>query len=131
MSRALVVAYALALILVVIGAELLAAALAGAAVLRVSGTTPLYDNDGTCAAPVLTARAAGDSCWMHFAWSGNSRAGEDSVHAAGGQLVGMSVPGLPPGFYTVRAWASDPGGAGCDTLVMVRVRAQPWRPRIF
>ena len=34
---------------------------------------------------------------------------------------------VPPGVYTVRGWASGPGGVGCDTVIVVTVTAPPWR----
>lgn len=111
------------------GAALCAAALmlfsgpALSATLRLTATAPVYDDDGTCAEPVLLSVPAGTQRVMHFAWSGPS-AGEDSVVVAAGERVSFSRQ-VPAGVYSVRAWASDVGGVGCDTTIVVDVRARP------
>ncbi|MBI5710013.1 MAG: hypothetical protein HZC42_06880 [Candidatus Eisenbacteria bacterium] len=99
-----------------------------AATLRMRASAPQYDNDGSCAVPLLLSRAAQDSCWIHFAWSGPA-AGEDSARGAPGQLVSL-VRTVPAGLYQLRGWASDAGGIGCDTTIAVTVRAAPWKPRL-
>lgn len=97
-----------------------------AATLKVRAVAPDLDNGGSCTAPVLIPRS--DSCWVHFQWISPSRIGEDSVRAAAGQPVALTV-NVPPGIYTIRSWASDVGGAGCDTSATVRT-LQPWKPKV-
>ncbi len=107
---------------------LLVALTSCSATLRVKATAPTNDNDGSCAAPVLYAVPAGTARVMHFAWTGPA-SGEDSVATTAGTLVTYSR-GVPPGTYTVRTWASDAGGAGCDTTATVVVKAPPARPTL-
>ena len=95
------------------------------ATLRLRATAPTADNDGSCGAPALFAAPAGAPRVVHFQWSGPA-AGEDSVSTTAGTLVSI-VRTVPPGTYTVRGWASDAGGAGCDTTLTVTVKAAPWR----
>jgi len=98
------------------------------ATLRVKATAPTNDNDGTCAGPVLVAMPAGTPRVMHFAWAGPV-SGEDSISTTAGTLVTFSR-GVPPGIYTVRTWASDAGGVGCDTTATFVVKAPPARPTL-
>ncbi len=95
--------------------------------LRVKATAPTQDNDGTCSAPVLYPAGAVPRM-MHFAYSGPV-AGEDSIATTAGTTVTFTRT-VPPGTYTVRAWASDAGGPGCDTTTVVVVKAPPARPTL-
>jgi len=100
-----------------------------AATLRAQATAPAFDNDSpSCASPVLVARAAQDTVWMHFQWTGPA-AGEDSIRAVSGQLV-VFQRNTPAGVYNLRAWATDAGGIGCDTTITIRAKAAPWRPKL-
>lgn len=107
---------------------LLAALTSCGATLRVKATAPTNDNDGSCAAPVLYAAPAAAPRVLHFAWTGPV-SGEDSVTTTAGTLV-TYTRGVPPGTYTVRAWASDAGGPGCDTTTVVVVKAPPAKPTL-
>lgn len=113
MKRALVVCWLLAALVT-----------SCAATLRVNGTAPAQDNDGTCSAPSLIPRS-GDLV-VHFLWTGPS-AGHDSITVASGSAFQYLRPGLPEGVYTVRVWASDPGGPGCDTTVTRAISSPPWK----
>lgn len=95
------------------------------ATLRLSATAPTQDNDGTCTVPALSNSPAGAQRALHFSWSGPV-SGEDSVATTAGSPVTYTRT-VPPGVYTVRGWASGPGGVGCDTVIVVTVTAPPWR----
>lgn len=97
---------------------------ASGATLRVSVTAPAQDNDGTCAAPVLVAQP-GALRVIHFRWVGPA-AGEDSTVAVAGATASL-VRAVTPGAYSVYAWASDAGGAGCMDSIRVTVKAPPHR----
>ena len=90
------------------------------AMLNLRCTAPV--NDGTCATRVLLPTPV-HPMYVHFAWSGLS-SGEDSVATTSGSVVNFSRQ-VPAGIYTVRAWASDLGGASCDTIITVVVKAPP------
>lgn len=111
---------------------LVALALAGlsscAAKLTVSGTGPLSMNAGTCLGPALALAPAGSTVMMHFAWTGPA-AGEDSLLAIVGQRVTLTRT-VPAGTYTVRGWASNAYGAGCDTTITRTVGDPPATPAI-
>jgi len=106
---------------------LVALALAGlsscAAKLTVSGTGPLMMNAGACLSPILSSAPVGSTVMMHFAWTGPS-SGEDSLVAIVGQRVTLTRT-VPAGTYTVRGWASNPYGAGCDTTITRTVGDPP------
>ena len=109
---------------------LLALVIAGAlgscsSTLRITATAPTSDNDGPCGAPVLLAAAPLAPRMLHFRWSGPVM-GEDSLAATAGNGVTLTRT-VPPGLYAITAWASDSGGAGCDTTIMRRLKAPPWR----
>ena len=98
-----------------------------AATLRVRATAPLEVNDGTCEAPVLYPAAAGAPLVLHLRWSGPA-SGEDSLTTQAGLTWDFSRGNLPPGAYTVTAWASNLGGAGCDTTITKEVVVRPGVP---
>lgn len=102
-----------------------------AATLRIRCTAPAQDNGAlSCTAiPILIPVGA---VWrvVHFAWSGPA-AGEDSVTTTGGLTVNYARSGLPAGTYTVRAWASDSGGVGCDTTITRTLKGPPHRVAIL
>lgn len=100
---------------------------AAAATLTVRGTAPVNDNLGTCSAPQLGTRSG--ATVMHFEWSGAVN-GEDSVSTAAGVQVTFSRNGIPAGTYNIRGWASDGGGAGCDTTIVRRFGGPPWKPTL-
>lgn len=114
--------------LTVFGLLMLIALSSCSATLRVKATAPTNDNDGTCAAPVLYGTPVGTPRVVHFAWTGPA-AGEDSITTTAGALVTYSRT-VPPGMYTVRVWASDAGGVGCDTTTTTVVKAPPARPTL-
>ena len=93
--------------------------------LRLTATAPAFDNDGLCSSPVLLAVGPLAPRMMHFRWNGPV-VGEDSLAATAGNAV-VFTRTVPPGLYTIVAWASDSGGAGCDTTITRRLKAAPWR----
>lgn len=96
------------------------------AALRLSGTAPALDNDGSCTAPALSASPVGLTRTVHFSWSGPV-SGEDSVRTTAGSPFAYTAIVLP-GVYTVRCWASSPNALpGCDTTLVKAVTAPPWR----
>jgi hypothetical protein len=97
------------------------------ATLRLSGTAPTQDNDGSCAARVLLPNVS-PSVWIHAAWTG-PQAGGDSVFVAIGAPFSI-VRQVPAGTYTVRLWASDVAGASCDTTVTRILKGPPDRPQV-
>lgn len=99
------------------------------ATLRLSATAPAQDNDGTCSTPALSSSPAGAARVVHFSWSGPA-AGEDSILTTAGTPVTYSAT-VPPGVYTIRGWATGPGGVGCDTTIVRTVTAPPWRVRFL
>jgi hypothetical protein len=99
------------------------APVAQGATLRMSATAPAFDNDGTCTTRVLYPARAGATRVVHFAWTGPV-AGQDSVAVAVGVLATLNVT-VPLGTYSVRAWASDSAGPGCDTTVTRTLTAPP------
>lgn len=98
-----------------------------AATLSVRGTSPTHDNAGTCTTPTLAARPPGAVVTVHVSASGPVTF-EDSLTVAGGATFTFTRA-VPAGVYAVRAWASDAGGAGCDTSVTLTVKDPPWRVR--
>lgn len=106
----------------------LARILAGSlfALLVVRGTAPPNDNSGSCTAPILAPRIG--TTVMHFAWSGPV-AGEDSVSTSAGTLITFTR-NVPAGTYLIRAWASDGGGAGCDTSIVRHFGGPPWKTKL-
>lgn len=101
---------------------------ASAATLTIRGTAPAFDNPGTCTTPTLIAASPGAVVTVHVSVSGPV-AYLDSVAVAAGSLFALSRQ-VPAGTYSVRAWASDSGGAGCDTTITVRVKNPPWKVRL-
>jgi hypothetical protein len=93
--------------------------------LRLQATAPAQLNGGTCALPQLSSSPAWPMM-LHFAWSGPA-AGEDSVPCNPGQLVTWSH-GVPAGTYTIRGWASNAYGAGCDTTITKAAGDPPGKP---
>ena len=98
------------------------------ATLKLSATAPTQYNDGTCTLPLLIPTAASNPVRVHFAWIGPS-SGEDSVSTTAGSPVSIQKQ-VPAGTYTVRAWATDAGGIGCDTTITVVLKAPPDKPRL-
>jgi hypothetical protein len=79
---------------------------------------PLYDNAATsCAvAQILAGPLPSASRVVHLRVTQGAWAWQDSMATVAGQQV--TFPAIwPPagGLCTLRAWASDAGGAGCDT----------------
>lgn len=101
---------------------------AQSATLTIRGQAPAYDNAGTCAAPSLTP-SAGAALVTVFVQVTGPAAFLDSLQVASG-LPFAFVRTVPAGSYTVRSWASDAGGVGCDTTVTVTVKNPPWRVRL-
>lgn len=100
---------------------------ANAGVLNMQCTAPTQDNDGgTCDTPRLVTRAATDSMWVHFRWSGPT-AGEDSVRVAPGSVARLAPVTVPPGSYVVAAWPSDSFSVGCTVAITKVVRATLWK----
>jgi hypothetical protein len=97
------------------------------ATLRLSGTAPTQDNDGSCPVPVLVPNVSA-SVWVHVAWVGAS-SGEDSMSVARSAPF-IFTRSVQPGSYTIRAWASDAGGASCDTLIYLVLKSPPHRPQV-
>jgi hypothetical protein len=97
-----------------------------AATFVVRATAPINDNVGTCAAPLLGPRSG--VTVMHFEWTGPI-SGEDSVSTTAGTQVTFQKNGFPAGLYSIRAWASDLGGAGCDTTISKRFGGPPGKPQ--
>ena len=99
------------------------------ATLIVRATAPLFDNSAvSClSTPILGARSG--FTVLHFAWSGPT-AGEDSITTTAGSLVTLSRGGVPAGLYTIRSWASDSAGVGCDTSVVRRFGGPPHKPAV-
>jgi hypothetical protein len=98
------------------------------ATMRLAGTAPAYDNNGTCAAPVLIPRGAADSCVVHMRWTGPAT-GEDSIRTVTAAAFTF-VKTVPVGTYTVRAWTSDRAGWLCDTTITYTAKAPPSVPAI-
>jgi hypothetical protein len=45
-----------------------------------------------------------------------------------GQEVRFEQDGLSPGIYTIRAWAEDRGGIGCDTTIVDTLKSRLAKP---
>lgn len=93
--------------------------------LTMTASAPVADNDGTCTVPVLIAVSSGSPRMMHFSWTGPTN-GEDSVSTVSGSVVSVTRT-VAPGVYTIREWASDAGGSGCDTIFTRTVKGPPWK----
>jgi hypothetical protein len=93
--------------------------------LRLQATAPAQLNGGTCALPQLSVSPAWPMM-LHFAWNGPA-AGEDSVACSPGQLITWSR-GVPAGSYTIRGWASNAYGSGCDTTINKVAGDPPGKP---
>lgn len=115
-----------------LGLGLLAAAgcqsCAHGATLTISGTAPAHDNAGTCALPSLTPSPAGSLVTVFVQVTGPAVWSDSLVVAAGSPFTFTRT--VPAGTYTVRAWASDAGGAGCDTTITRTVKNPPGRVRL-
>jgi hypothetical protein len=81
----------------------------------VTGTSPLNDNNGTCAVPDLWPVSPGEPRWIvltvtqapSFAWT-------DSLQAGAGTTFAFSPPWLPnSSTVTCTVRARDVGGYGC------------------
>lgn len=99
-----------------------------AATLRVTGTAPTQDNAGSCAAPVLEAMPAGNQVRVVVMVLGPVGFIDSVVVAPGAPFTFTRT--VPSGTYTVRAWAVDAGGTGCDTTLTVTVKNPPARVRL-
>jgi hypothetical protein len=98
-----------------------------AGLLTITGTSPAYDNAGTCIAPVLETRAP-TAMWIHFLWTG-PEAGHDSLSVAQNTAF-VYTHRVTPGTYSIRAYAQDEGGVGCDTTIIKTViKGPPWKIR--
>jgi hypothetical protein len=101
------------------------ASCASSAQLMVSGSAPLFDNSGTCAAPLLAAQPASNPALrIVLSWAGPV-AGIDSTYAQPGAAF-VFVKQLPSGTYTLTCHATDAGGAGCDTTITKTIKAPPF-----
>lgn len=98
------------------------------ATLAVRGTAPASDNSGTCTTPTLTGATPGATVTVHVSAIGPA-AREDSLLVPAGSPFSFTWQ-VPAGAYTVRAWASDAGGIGCDTTITVAVKNPPWKVRL-
>jgi hypothetical protein len=99
------------------------------ATMRVRGTAPSMDNDGTCAVPLLYPMpAVNPALKIHFAWTGPV-SGEDSLAVTPGAPFTFQRSSAP-GTYSVRVWATDAGGVGCDTTITTVVKGKPDKPRM-
>lgn len=115
-------------ILCTVAAMLFVTTSCAAATLRLTATAPTQDNAGSCLVPNLVPMGVNPALWMHFSWTG-PQAGEDSVLVSPGAPVVYTRAGLLAGSYTVRAYAKDAGGAGCDTTITLLLKNPPWKPR--
>lgn len=98
------------------------------ATLTVRGTAPAQDNAGTCTTPTLAAATPGALVTVHVLTAGPA-AREDSLLVPAGSPFAFTWQ-VPAGTYTVRAWATDAGGTGCDTTLTVTVKNPPWKVRL-
>lgn len=97
------------------------------ATLTITGSAPAHDNAGTCALPNLT-QSTGGLVTVFVQVTGPTAFADSLVVAAGSPFTFTRT--VPAGTYTVRAWASDAGGAGCDTTVTRTVKNPPGRVRL-
>jgi hypothetical protein len=95
----------------------------------VTGTSPLNDNNGTCAVPDLWPVTPGEARWIvltitqapSYAWS-------DSVQAGAGSTFTFTPPGVPSGTVcTLTVKARDAAGYGCATST-TKVPTVTFRP---
>lgn len=98
------------------------------ATLSVRGTAPDQDNGGTCVAPALTPMLLSNVLKVQLDITGPT-AVRDSLTVAPGQAWTWAR-NVPAGTYTVRAWAVDAGGVGCDTTITITTKNQPWKVRL-
>lgn len=99
-----------------------------AATLRIAGTAPTQDNAGSCTAPVLEPMPGGNQVRVVVTVFGPVAFVDSAVVAAGAPFA--FTRSVPSGTYTVRAWAADAGGVGCDTTLTVTVKNPPARVRL-
>jgi len=104
------------------------ASCAHSATLTIRGTAPAVDNAGTCAAPLGTPMTAGALVMVHVDVTGPAAFADSLTVTSGAPFT--FARNVPAGTYTIRAWAKDAGGAGCDTLVSVTVKNPPGRVRL-
>ena len=116
---------------------LLASSPLQAATLRIKFSLPINDNaDSSCTAPVLLPMGANTDLKGHWRWwpaGGDSLGGavEDSLAGAPGAQVLRDYT-VPSVIYSIRAWATDLGGKGCDTLVTaLPFKYRPWKPQLL
>jgi len=79
-------------------------------------TAPVNDNAGTCLSPILLAVSLSTPRTIYLSVVQGSWVKLDSLVTTAGTSV--SFPALNPPLgtaCTVRCWARDVGGAGCDT----------------
>jgi len=99
-----------------------------AATLTISGHAPGFDNAGTCAAPSLTATAPANLCTVVVQVSGPASFADSLQVVAGAPFTFTRT--VPGGTYSIRSWARDAGGSGCDTTITLTVKNPPWRVRL-
>jgi len=129
MARGIVAAYLVALVaLTVLGLGAGCASCAHSATLTIRGTAPAVDNAGTCAVPLGTPMTAGALVMVHVDVTGPAAFADSLTVTSGAPFT--FARNVPAGTYTIRAWAKDAGGAGCDTLVTVTVKNPPGRVRL-
>mgnify|MGYP001348769749 CR=1 FL=1 len=115
------------LIFCIVTLLLIASSARSAGLLTVTGTSPAYDNAGTCTAPILESRP-NTPMWIHFLFTG-PETGHDSLLVTTNTLFIYSKR-LTPGTYSIRAYPKDEGGAGCDTVITRTViKGPPWKIR--
>ena len=104
-----------------------------AATLRIRFTLPTDDNSGSCVSPALIPMGTNPALkghWRYWVAGGDSLGGavEDSLSGLPGAVVLRDYP-VANGLYRVRAWATDAGGVGCDTLLTKSpFKSPPWKP---
>lgn len=98
---------------------------ASAATLRLTGTVPGFQNDGTCGAPNLVPIPAGTLLMVILKWTG-------PVVAADTITAGINSPfdkfyNVPSGTYSITASVRQlDGTAACkDTTIVKTVRGNP------
>ena len=107
---------------------LLIALPASAAQFTVRGKVPAQGNDSTCATPVLVATTT--PAVIHVRLTGAVTREDSTVALVPGTPFALTFAQLPAGLYTVRGWASNPGGIGCDTTFTKLAVAPPWRMQV-
>ena len=81
-------------------------------------TAPVNDNAGTCLSPILLAVSLATPRTVYLSVTQGSWSKLDSLVTTAGTLVTFPAYNPPLGtLCTVRCWARDLGGAGCDTTL--------------